>query len=46
MVATEKRLIDARETTKIKTHFAKIIVDGTADKPCFSILYFDPTDGA
>ena len=29
---------------KIKTHFAKIIVDGTAHKPYYSILYFDPTD--
>jgi hypothetical protein len=29
---------------KIKTHFARIIVDGTAEKPYYSILYFDPTD--
>lgn len=29
---------------KIKTHFAKIIVGGTAHKPYYSILYFDPTD--
>jgi hypothetical protein len=29
---------------KIKTHFARIIVDGTAEKLYYSILYFDPTD--
>lgn len=47
----EKRLIDANaenadrcETAKIKTHFAKIFVGGTAEKPCYNILYFDPTD--
>ena len=27
----------------IKTHFAKIIVEGTAEKPYYSILYYDPT---
>lgn len=27
---------------KIKTHFAKIIVEGTAEKPYYSILYHDP----
>lgn len=32
------------QATKIKTHFAKIIVGGTAEKPCYDILYFDPTD--
>ena len=42
-------LIDASadnciETTKIKTHFARIIVDGTAETPYYNILYFDPTD--
>lgn len=30
--------------TKIKTHFAKIIVGGTAEKPYYEILYFDPDD--
>lgn len=44
MATDKKRLFDASETTKIKTHFAKIIVGGTAEKPCFNILYFDPTD--
>lgn len=29
--------------SKIKTHFAKIIVEGTAEKPYFSILYYDHT---
>lgn len=27
---------------KIKTSFAKIIVEGTAEKPYYSILYYDP----
>ena len=45
----EKCLIDTSadscgEASKIKTHFAKIIVDGTADKPYYNIMYFDPTD--
>ena len=34
----------ASETQKIKTHFAKIIVEGTADNPYYSILYYDPTE--
>ena len=47
-MATEKRLIDANaegctETTKIKTHHARIVVDGTADKPYYSIEWYDPT---
>ena len=29
---------------KIKTPFAKMIVDGSWEKPYFSILYFDPAD--
>ena len=32
------------EHTKIKTHFAQIIVGGTCEKPCYNIMYFDPTD--
>lgn len=50
-MANEKRLIDnvtnadcCGEKQKIKTHFAKIIVGGTVEKPCYNILYFDPTD--
>lgn len=48
-MANEKRLNEAtadcfEEANKIKTHFAKIIVDGTAEKPYYNILYFDPTD--
>lgn len=31
------------EKNKIRTHFAKIIVNSSG-KPCYSILYFDPTD--
>lgn len=30
---------------KIRTHFAKITVSGTADKPYYGILYYDPSDG-
>lgn len=30
---------------KIKTHFAKVIVDVIEEKAYFSILYFDPRDG-
>ena len=35
---------DHRETPKIKTHFAKIIVGGHVEKPCYSILWFDYAD--
>lgn len=40
-------LFDAtrREYPKIKTHFAQIIVDGTAKKPYYNIMYFDPAAG-
>ena len=47
-MANEKRLIDANdaesgiETTKIKTHYARIVVDGTAERPYYSIVWFDP----
>ena len=30
------------ETTKIKTHHARIVVDGTAEKPYYSIEWYDP----
>ncbi len=50
-MANETRLIDATATNadslkppKMKTHFAKIFVGGTAEKPCYNIIYFDPTD--
>ena len=33
------------EYPKIKTHFAQIIVDGTAEKPYYNIMYFDPAAG-
>ena len=43
--AEEKdRVKHSATTNKIKTHFAKIIVSGTAEKPYYDILYFDPTD--
>lgn len=32
-----------RETNKIKTHYARIVVDGTAEKPCYSIEWYDHT---
>ena len=31
------------ETTKIKTHHARIVVDGAAEKPYYSIEWYDPT---
>ena len=41
----EERCAEAtNEATKHRTHFAKIIVEGTAEKPYYNILYFDPTD--
>lgn len=36
---------DFGEVNKIKTPFAQIIVCGTAEKPYYNILYFDPLDG-
>ena len=32
-----------RETDKIKTHYARIVVDGTAEKPYYSIEWYDHT---
>ena len=29
---------------KIKTHFARIVVSGTAERPYYGILYYDPAD--
>ena len=43
MEALASNEIGKRE--KIKTHFARIVVGGTAEKPCYGILYFDPSDG-
>ena len=31
------------ETTKIKTHHARIVVDGAAEKPYYSIEWYDHT---
>ena len=36
--------VESFEPAKIKTHFAEIIVGGTCEKPCYHIMYFDPTD--
>lgn len=30
---------------KIKTSFARIVVGGTLEKPCYNIWYSDPADG-
>ena len=35
---------DNQKAKKIKTPFAKMIVEGNQEKPYFSILYFDPID--
>ena len=35
---------DNQKMKKIKTPFAKMIIDGSREKPYFSILYFDPAD--
>ena len=35
---------DDKQKEKIKTPFAKVIVDGRGANSYFSILYFDPTD--
>lgn len=35
---------DCSPETKIKTHFAKIIVEGPVECPYYGILYFDPRD--
>ena len=35
---------DSQKANKIKTPFAKMIVEGNQEKPYFSILYFDPID--
>lgn len=33
---------DKEQTEKIRTHHARIVVDGTAEKPYYSIEWFDP----
>lgn len=41
----EETLMDANasKAPKIKTHHARIVVDGTAEKPYYSIEWYDPT---
>jgi hypothetical protein len=39
------KVAEPMNPNKIKTHFARIIVSGTAEKPYYDIMYFDPTDG-
>ena len=34
---------NSRETDKIKTHYARIVVDGTAEKSYYSIEWYDHT---
>lgn len=34
------------DRNKIKTPFARIVVEGTPGKPYYNIWYFDPADGA
>ena len=33
---------NASKPTKIKTHYARIVVGGKAEKPCYSIEWYDP----
>lgn len=35
---------EIRKAAKIKTHFARIVVDGPVMNPCYSILWYDPSD--
>ena len=35
---------NATSKNKIQTHFAKVIVDGSSEKPYYNIMYFDQTD--
>jgi hypothetical protein len=40
-----QRWTEKGKTMKIKTNFAKVIVDIIDEKPYYNILYFDPRDG-
>ena len=35
---------ESNEKAKIVTHFAKIVIGGTTEKPYYGILYYDPSD--
>lgn len=43
-ISREAAIADERKH-KIKTPFARIVVEGTPEKPYYNIWYFDPTDG-
>lgn len=43
-ISREAAIADERKH-KIKTPFARIVVGGTPEKPCYNIWYFDPADG-
>ena len=45
MIERDMQSADAcNKKDKIKTNFAKIFVSGSAEKPYYNILYFDPVD--
>lgn len=37
-----KEAVDEVQKGKIKTNFARIVVGGSREKPCYAIMYFDP----
>lgn len=41
---TSSPVIQYSSTDKMKTHFAKIIVSGTTQRPYYEIMYYDPSD--
>lgn len=43
-VTTTSEVFESGPKQKIRTPFAKMIVGGSLEKPCYSIMYFDPTD--
>lgn len=45
MTANNVTTENCGEYPKTKTHFAKIVVVGTAEKPYYNIMYYDPADG-
>ena len=43
-ISREAASMDERKH-KIKTQFARIVVEGTPERPYYNIWYFDPADG-